>query len=154
MGYRIKDLDDHTLRALGRVVWDAINVEDRAIRLAEEVLTRDAGRTPAGVMVKDAIAAVERWTPAEDVSDALSWLQRVGDALVRRNAVMHGIPSGTYPEGEPVLVYMHRDSEAITRTPLTAATLDSLADDLERLHREWVDLLLVIEQRGVRWDRG
>ena len=159
------EVDDDTLKEVGRLTLAAVELEDLAYAVCRYVRSpRNHLRPPP---IGDAIADARK-AAAEEFSDvdargALDeWLARAAEALTQRNEVLHAVPvtfvtvPGTTPVPEttgPYLTYMPRDDKRPpvhrkvsvaelqpVRRALTAAAegLDDLINrlDASRVQRE------------------
>lgn len=139
------ELDSDTLRALGAVAWAAINLEDTAETLARTIL----GRDQAGPISQFMAAAIQRSLESpEDQAciEAREWLERAGEMLRLRNAVLHSIPV-LYEEGPTQLLHFPASGGPMVRTQMTIEALDEVARQIWEAQGGWAPIAVAIFSR-------
>jgi hypothetical protein len=146
------DLPTDVLTELGRVTWAAINLEDYVKSLCSFIEPADP-RTDHRVVstkIKDAKKVLADWSNPSVRDEALAWLERAGQAIERRNAVLHATPlvwfeqPGQRGERRFFLGEMPRKGRSYVGRPLTVESLAELRSVLVGAAYGWRDLVIAV----------
>ncbi|WP_158864262.1 hypothetical protein [Leifsonia sp. AG29] len=132
------DLDNDVIMALGRLAWAAINVEDRARAVAEQILKSIGSKKNLGRLIDDAVALLKH-DGRPQALHCVDWLERAKSAARQRNAVLHSIPGNLVESGRPVLVHIPNSGGLPQNTPLEASYLNGLAEEFAAIHHGWIE---------------
>ena len=151
------------LRALGRYIWAAINLEDRVRSLGEQILGKLTLRDlAASTIVTKTTDHLKGRKQIPSVIAASEWLTASGVLLQRRNEVVHAVPS-TYislnQAGPPtkhwsVLQHLPIDrTKPVVETIVLAREFDPMADEIERQVEGWAAVATGLNRDPGKKDR-
>jgi len=152
---------DDVLRELGRIVWEAITVEDRVYQVAGHVFM-DPDDDPVGTCITKAIRRLGELGPDPDLTAAIAWLEDARDALDDRNVVMHGLPKVSFvrtaagtlaPNGASAIDYLGRRRRTVARViPLNVDDLRQISSRLANVNARWQQVTIGVARfREVPW---
>ena len=144
--------DDDVLLELGRLTWEAINLEDEADGLCQ--LLAPSGGPPHSEAIgaritegRKAAAAIADQSVRGRVD---AWLETAGSALVQRNAVLHAMPvsfeplPGTTPiPGAPMDLLSHwprKGTPSVVHTDITTDGLRQVRTRLTKARDGYIDV--------------
>jgi hypothetical protein len=152
---------DDVLRELGRIVWEAITLEDRVYQVAGHVFL-DPDDDPVGTCITKTIKKLGRLGQHPDLDMAIAWLEEARLALDDRNAVMHGIPMRSFerspggtltPNGASAIEYLGRRHRTVGRViPLEVDGMQQISSRLANVNARWQTVTIGVSQfRDVPW---
>jgi hypothetical protein len=152
---------DEVLRELGRIVWEAITLEDRVYQVAGHVFM-DADDDPVGTCISKTINKLGQLGQHSDLVAAIAWLGDAQVALDDRNAVMHGLPKVSFvrtaagtvtPNGASAIDYLGRRRRTGGRViPLNVDELLQISSRVANVNARWQTVTIGVSQfRDVPW---
>ena len=144
------ELPVDVLTELGRVTWAAIKLEDYAKSICSFIQPSNPreDRRQISQKLKDATDVLKGWPDSSPRDQAAAWLQRAGQALERRNAMLHATPMVPVAKdgslGPLFLGEMPRKNAPYTERALTVESLAKLRSVLQGAASGWRDLILAV----------
>ena len=142
-------LPDDVLVELGKLTWAAIRLEDLADSLCNAVRHANPreDRRGIGQKIKDARRDLKTWEEAPEVVQVDSWLARAGQALERRNAILHSVPLRVFDrDGGDIgfaLGEMPRGDHSYFERHVTVEALQEVRNELEHAQQGWRNTVLL-----------
>jgi hypothetical protein len=147
---RVSEPDLPELRALGRLTWHAISLEDYARDIVRAVTGQPMKpETPTSHGIERAIRAAEKAVPqSRALEAAAAWLRNARLLLQDRNQHLHSVPLTLLVEGKDGKLYgagsalghFPKKGGAYVELPLRADRLNSLADSFRDACSLWRDV--------------
>jgi hypothetical protein len=143
-------LPDASLRALGRIAWAAINLEDWTNSNCELVLSEFDSRIPIGDHIDQAVKVARTWVHSPTTDSAIQWMLRSKELMQQWNQILHSVPVQILPDKHDAVVYFpKRDKQsglrdAAVETSMHHDVLNAIADEFE-LHLDgWRDARMAL----------
>jgi hypothetical protein len=152
---------DSVLHELGRILWEAITVEDRVYQVAGHVVT-NPDEDPAGICIIKTITKLGQLDQHPDLVEAIAWLEEARLALADRNAVIHGLPKVSFertaagtvtPNGATAIDYLGRRHRTGGRViPLDVDASRQISSRLANVSARWQTVTIGVSQfRDMPW---
>jgi len=151
------------LRALGRYIWAAINLEDRVRSLGEQILGKLTLREwAASTIVTKTTDHLKGRQQIASVIAASEWLTASGVLLQRRNEVVHAVPTiymTLNQDGPPtkhgsMLEHLPIDrTKPVVQTIVLAREFDPMAYEMERQVKGWAEVAADMQRDSGKRDQ-